>query len=123
MHAPFVSVVIPAYNEGERLPRFVAELTRVFLERSAPPVEFVVVDDGSAPKQAELQRASVEAAQARLATAGARHQFTYVAAPRNQERARPSGSAGVTRQRASRGWPSWTRMAPSAPRSFTDWWR
>nr|WP_216612954.1 dolichyl-phosphate beta-glucosyltransferase [Myxococcus xanthus] len=100
--APFVSVVIPAYNEGQRLPRFVAELTRVFLERSAPPVEFVVVDDGSAPKQAELQRASVEAAQARLATAGTRHQFTYVAAPRNQGKGSAirlgwrHASAGVT---------------------------
>ncbi len=84
MEAPFISVVIPAYNEGQRLPRFVAELTRVFLERSAPPVEFIVVDDGSRPEHATLQRVCVEEAQARLAAIGAPHRFTYVAAPRNQ---------------------------------------
>ncbi|AEI68782.1 group 2 family glycosyl transferase [Corallococcus macrosporus] len=84
VQAPSVSVVIPAYNEGQRLPRFVAELTRVFLERSAPPVEFVVVDDGSTPEHAELQRASVNEAQARLTSEASPHQFTYVAAPRNQ---------------------------------------
>ncbi|MCP3140450.1 glycosyltransferase [Pyxidicoccus xibeiensis] len=84
MEAPFISVAIPAYNEGQRLPRFVAELTRVFLERPSPPVEFVVVDDGSAPEHAELQRACVDEAQARLTAAGASHRFTYVAAPRNQ---------------------------------------
>ncbi|MFP2927681.1 glycosyltransferase [Pyxidicoccus sp. 3LG] len=84
MEAPFVSVVIPSYNEGQRLPRFVGELTRVFLERPSPPVEFIVVDDGSAPEHATLQRACVDEAQARLAADGAAHRITYVAAPRNQ---------------------------------------
>ncbi|MCY1021201.1 glycosyltransferase [Pyxidicoccus sp. MSG2] len=84
MDEPVISVVIPAYNEGQRLPRFVGELTRVFLERPAPPVEFVVVDDGSRPEHATLQRACVEEARARLAAKGAHHRFTYVAAPRNQ---------------------------------------
>ncbi|MFP2905023.1 glycosyltransferase [Pyxidicoccus sp. 3LFB2] len=84
MDEPFISVVIPAYNEGQRLPRFVGELTRVFLERPAPPVEFIVVDDGSRPEHATLQRACVEEAQSQLAAKGAQHRFTYVAAPRNQ---------------------------------------
>jgi glycosyltransferase involved in cell wall biosynthesis len=84
VEAPFISVVIPAYNEGQRLPRFVTELTRVFLERPAPPVEFTVVDDGSRPEHAALQRACVEEAQARFAERGAPHRFSYVAAPRNQ---------------------------------------
>ena len=84
MDAPFISVVIPTYNEGQRLPRFVAELARVFLERPSPPVRFTVVDDGSAPEHTPLQRACVEEAQARLAAQGAPHRFTYVAAPRNQ---------------------------------------
>ncbi len=84
MDEPFISVVIPAYNEGQRLPRFVAELTRVFLERPAPPVEFIVVDDGSRPEHATLQRACVEEARARLAAEKAPHRFTYVAAPHNQ---------------------------------------
>lgn len=81
---PFISVVIPAYNEGQRLPRFVGELTRVFLERPAPPVEFIVVDDGSRPEHSALQRACVEEAQARLAAKGSAHRFSYVAAPKNQ---------------------------------------
>ena len=84
MDEPFISVVIPAYNEGQRLPRFVGELTRVFLERPSPPVEFIVVDDGSRPEHATLQRACVDDAQARLAATGAAHRFTYVEAPRNQ---------------------------------------
>ncbi len=102
MHAPSVSVVIPAYNEGQRLPRFVESLTRVFLERKAPPVEFIVVDDGSTAEHAEQQRASVEAAQTRFASVGAPHQFTYVSAPRNQGKGSAirlgwrHASAGVT---------------------------
>lgn len=84
MEGPFISVVIPAYNEGQRLPRFVTELTRVFLERPAPPVEFIVVDDGSLPEHATLQQACVEEAQARLTAKGSAHRFSYVAAPRNQ---------------------------------------
>ncbi len=102
MPAPTLSVTIPAYNEGQRLPRFVAELTRVFLDRSAPPVEFVVVDDGSTAEHSELQRASVASAQARFVEANAPHQFTYVAAPRNQGKGSAirlgwrHASAGVT---------------------------
>ncbi|QSQ24294.1 glycosyltransferase [Pyxidicoccus parkwayensis] len=84
MDEPFISVVIPAYNEGQRLPRFVGELTRVFLERPAPPVQFIVVDDGSRPDHATLQRACVEDAQSRLTAKHSTHRFTYVAAPRNQ---------------------------------------
>jgi glycosyltransferase involved in cell wall biosynthesis len=47
MAAPTVSIVIPAYNEAERLP---ATLTRLgqFLRDEAYPAEIVVVDDGSA---------------------------------------------------------------------------
>ncbi|WP_426753857.1 glycosyltransferase [Myxococcus sp. Y35] len=102
MTVPAVSVVIPAYNEGQRLPRFVEALTRVFLERPAAPVEFIVVDDGSTAGHTEQQRASVEAAQARFVSAGAPHQFTYVTAPRNQGKGSAirlgwrHASAGVT---------------------------
>ncbi|NMO13724.1 glycosyltransferase family 2 protein [Pyxidicoccus fallax] len=84
MEAPFISIVIPAYNEGQRLPRFVTELTRVFLERPAPPTEFIVVDDGSLPEHATLQQACVEEAQARLTAQRSPHRFSYVAAPHNQ---------------------------------------
>ncbi len=83
MDAPFISVVIPTYNEGQRLPCFVAELARVFLERPSPPVRFTVVDDGSAPEPppaACLRGGGPGPARC----AGRPHRFTYVAAPRNQ---------------------------------------
>ncbi|MCP3098729.1 glycosyltransferase [Myxococcus sp. K15C18031901] len=83
MESPSVTVVIPAYNEGQRLPRFVERLTQVGLKQPAPPVEFLVVDDGSAPEHAAAQRACVEAAGTRFTEAGSPHRFTYVAAPRN----------------------------------------
>lgn len=42
-----VTIVIPAYNERERLPPFLADIRRV-LERSAPCIySVIVVDDGS----------------------------------------------------------------------------
>jgi len=78
-----ISVVIPAYNEGEHLPRFVENLTRVFLPQPAPAVEFIVSDDGSTPEHSERQRASVEAAQARFAGEGSPHRFVYLRAERN----------------------------------------
>nr|WP_217443325.1 glycosyltransferase [Myxococcus sp. CA051A] len=83
VEAPSISVVIPAYNEGQRLPRFVESLTRVALLQPTPRVEFIVADDGSAPEHATLHQASIEAAQARLSAASSPHRFTYVAAPRN----------------------------------------
>ncbi len=46
MPAPFVSLVIPAYNEAERLPTTLAQLGR-FLQGEAYQAEIVVVDDGS----------------------------------------------------------------------------
>ncbi|HZS02577.1 MAG TPA: dolichyl-phosphate beta-glucosyltransferase [Chloroflexota bacterium] len=46
MPAPFVSIVIPAFNEAERLPATLAQLGQ-FLGGEAYPAEIVVVDDGS----------------------------------------------------------------------------
>jgi dolichyl-phosphate beta-glucosyltransferase len=46
MPAPFVSIVIPAYNEAERLPATLVQLG-AFLRGEAYPAEVVVVDDGS----------------------------------------------------------------------------
>ena len=53
--APFVSVVIPAYNEAERLPPTLASVRR-FLEDWGRPYEIVVVDDGSFDATAERAR-------------------------------------------------------------------
>ncbi len=90
----FVTVVIPAYNEGKRLPRLLEELAALGAFVRSPPVEFLVVDDGSAPSHLELERAAVDVAARRLAEAGAPHQMRLVAAPRN------SGKGSAIR----RGW-------------------
>jgi dolichyl-phosphate beta-glucosyltransferase len=78
-----ISVVIPAYNEGEHLPGFVESLTRVFLRQPAPAVEFIVSDDGSAPEHSERQRRSVEKTQSRLEAKGSPHRFVYLRAEYN----------------------------------------
>ncbi len=83
MTPPTISVVIPAYNEGARLPGFVEQLTRVCLAHPSPVLELIVSDDGSAPEHVEKERASIERAQARLAEAGSPHHFRFVAAEHN----------------------------------------
>jgi glycosyltransferase involved in cell wall biosynthesis len=52
MSAPVVSVVIPAYNEAQRLPPTL-DRVRAFLETWGQPWEIVVVDDGSHDGTAE----------------------------------------------------------------------
>lgn len=44
---PQLSIVIPAYNEAERLPVFLPAVIE-YAQRYSPPAEIVVVDDGSA---------------------------------------------------------------------------
>jgi dolichyl-phosphate beta-glucosyltransferase len=46
MAAPFLSIVIPAYNEAERLPATLTQLG-TFLCGEGYPAEIVVIDDGS----------------------------------------------------------------------------
>lgn len=104
VNPPTVSVVLPAYNEGTRLPAFVAELTRESLEQTSPVLELIVSDDGSAPEHRERERESVEQAQARLAAAGAPHRFRFEAAERN------GGKGSAIRA-------GWRRAAPEA-----EWW-
>jgi dolichyl-phosphate beta-glucosyltransferase len=50
--APELSVVIPAYNEAERLPETIEKIKR-YLAEKASPFELIVVDDGSTDATAE----------------------------------------------------------------------
>jgi len=52
---PFVSVVIPAYNEERRLPATLTSIYEYFAQQPFP-VEVIVVDDGSADRTCEVCR-------------------------------------------------------------------
>jgi glycosyltransferase involved in cell wall biosynthesis len=52
---PFLSIVIPAYNEENRLPKTLEEVFR-FLERQAYPAEVLVVENGSQDRTYEVAR-------------------------------------------------------------------
>jgi glycosyltransferase involved in cell wall biosynthesis len=54
---PHLSVVIPAFNEAERLPQTLARV-RAFLDARGAPYEIVVADDGSQDATAERARAA-----------------------------------------------------------------
>lgn len=56
MNAPYLSVVIPAYNEERRLP-FSLQRIRDYLEHKAESYEVVIVDDGSTDNTADCVRA------------------------------------------------------------------
>ena len=83
MSTMIVSVIIPAYNEGERLPPYVWQLIDEGMKHPSPAVELIVSDDGSTSEHAQQLRACVAVAQARLSQAGSPHHVTYVAAERN----------------------------------------
>jgi dolichyl-phosphate beta-glucosyltransferase len=88
------SIVIPAFREGHRLPRLVEALVEEALAQPSPPVEILVVDDGSEGDQVEREREAVRQAQERLARAGAPHRFRFVGNRRN------AGKGAAVRQ----GW-------------------
>lgn len=78
-----VSIAVPAFEEGRRLPGFVAELARLGTETGAPVCEFIVVDDGSSSEHGLAHRAAVERGAEVLAAAGAPHAVRYLALARN----------------------------------------
>ena len=93
-----ISVVIPAFNEGERLPPLLAALAAE--GRAQPrPVEFLVVDDGSAADHLARHRKSV--AEAARALAGTPHRVRLLEGGRNQ------GKGGAIRS-------GWREAAPDA---------
>ena len=70
MREPMISIVIPAYNEAERLP---ASLDRIaaYLQAQEIEAEVIVVDDGSSDGTADLVRARMAGwPRLRLASAG-----------------------------------------------------
>jgi dolichyl-phosphate beta-glucosyltransferase len=81
---PSVTLVIPAYREGTRLPPLLAALVEEAASAPAPPTEILVVDDGSGPTEREREEEAVRAAQAALERAGAPHRARFVAAPANR---------------------------------------
>src|SRR5512146_2048580 len=84
MDSHSVSVVIPAFNEGQRLPHFLRDLTEIAATVRHVRVEFLVVDDGSAPEHAGRHAAAVVDAQRALHESGAPHRVTLVVQERNQ---------------------------------------
>jgi dolichyl-phosphate beta-glucosyltransferase len=81
---PHVSVAVPAFNEGARLPLLVEQLVTEGQRTQAPTVEFIVSDDGSDAEDAVRYAEIVEAGQRRFAAAGLSHQFRCVRVPHNQ---------------------------------------
>jgi dolichyl-phosphate beta-glucosyltransferase len=79
-----VSVVIPAFDEGERLPSLLGALAAAGERIAWPATEFLVVDDGSAPDHRSRYQAAVAAASESLARCGAPHRAELLAAPVNQ---------------------------------------
>jgi cellulose synthase/poly-beta-1,6-N-acetylglucosamine synthase-like glycosyltransferase len=55
---PRWSIVIPAYNEEDRLPRYLTEI-RAFFESTGWSVEVLVSDDGSRDSTPRLEQRSV----------------------------------------------------------------
>jgi dolichyl-phosphate beta-glucosyltransferase len=51
--SPFLTIVIPAYNEETRLPRSLAAVAE-FVEAQPYPSEVLIVDDGSSDRTAEI---------------------------------------------------------------------
>ena len=79
-----VTVAVPAYNEGDCLPRFLADWVSGGLRCADPVATLIVVDDHSAADHEMRQRLAVETARDALESAGAAHRVEYLRAPRNQ---------------------------------------
>ena len=78
-----VSVVMPAYDEGARLPPLLAAIAERLRTVGEASVDVVVVDDGSGADDAARMQAAVTAAAATLQRQGGAHAIRLVRAPRN----------------------------------------
>jgi dolichyl-phosphate beta-glucosyltransferase len=79
-----LTTAVPAYNEGDRLPAFLADWVSEGLRHAAVAATLVVIDDGSTPDNEVREREAAEAAETTLRASGAPHRVAYLRAPRNQ---------------------------------------
>ncbi len=85
MPGPFaVTLIIPAYREGNRLPGLLDGLVGEALAAPAPAAEIIIVDDGSGAPDIEHERAATRQAAARLEDAGSAHRVRLLEAPENR---------------------------------------
>jgi dolichyl-phosphate beta-glucosyltransferase len=82
--APVVTLVIPAYREGTRLPALLQGLVDEALALPAAPTEIVVVDDGSGGADLERERTAAHDASMRLTAAGSPHCVRFLELPQNR---------------------------------------
>jgi dolichyl-phosphate beta-glucosyltransferase len=80
----FASLVIPAFNEGQRLPPLLEALVGIALERPSRPLEILVVDDGSSADHLARHRDCAAAAAARLERSASPHAVRLVEGGSNQ---------------------------------------
>jgi glycosyltransferase involved in cell wall biosynthesis len=80
----YLTTVMPAYNEGDRLTGFLGDWAKEACRHRNPIATAVVVDDGSGPEEEARQRAAMNAAVAVLRAANAPHRIIYLRATRNQ---------------------------------------
>ena len=88
---PAFSLIIPAFNEAERIGDTVAEVLR-FLRETSPESELIVVDDGSADATSEIVRngfASVSKVATRLVRHPSNHGKGYAVRAGLAEATRP----------------------------------
>lgn len=59
MTVPFLSIIVPAYNEEQRLPAALAQI-HAFLSQQPYPAEVLVVENGSTDRTLEFAQAAAE---------------------------------------------------------------
>jgi dolichyl-phosphate beta-glucosyltransferase len=80
-----VTAAVPAFDEGDRLPAFLADWADEGIRSSdALVATLIVVDDGSDPGHQARHRAGVESAAAALRSVGAPHRVEYLPLPANR---------------------------------------
>lgn len=83
MDAPLLTVVVPAYKEGTRLPAMLSDVVATGLRPGVVSIDWLVVDDGSPAEHVERERAAVEDAARAFAAARAPHRIAFHPAARN----------------------------------------